>query len=244
MAQMWTPATAARWARGLVHEAREAALGSLGADGQPHVSHVAVATFCDGSPVLLISDLAVHTKNLRRDNRASLLFVAPFEAGDTNARARVTLDGTIAEASDRDLAKARFLRRQPDAADYADFGDFRFMRLNPEAIHLVAGFGRITSLEPGQILAQTEAADAIAKMDAGGCEHMDEDHADAMELMATRLGDGPPGEWRAVGLDPLGIDMANGEQVLRVEFDEPATNGGMLRRALKTLTDRARAAEG
>ncbi|MEO1104156.1 MAG: DUF2470 domain-containing protein, partial [Pseudomonadota bacterium] len=208
----------------------------------PHVSHVASATLCDGAPVLLISDLAVHTKNFMRDKRASLLFVeAQAGEGDTNARARVTLDGTLEPVTNRSAARARFVRRQPDAAGYVDFGDFQFVRLVPVTAHLVAGFGRITPLSPDTLLAEESAAAALAEIDAGACAHMDEDHADAMALIATRLVGAPAGAWRAVGIDPLGLDMGLGDLVVRAEFDQQVSGSGPLRKALGAMTEKARA---
>ncbi|MEM8662676.1 MAG: pyridoxamine 5'-phosphate oxidase family protein [Pseudomonadota bacterium] len=243
MGDEWNAEVASKLARRLVHCAREGALGTLGEGGQPHVSHVATATLCDGAPVLLVSDLAVHTKNLKRDPRASLLFVEPPAGeGDTNARARVTLDGTLAAVADPAGARARFMRRQPEAAGYADFGDFQFVRLAPQSAYLVAGFGRITPLSPAALLSDPEAAAALAEIDAGACAHMDEDHADAMALIANRLLGAPHGVWRAVGLDPLGIDMAQGDTVVRAEFDTPVSGSGPLRKALAQITERARAA--
>ncbi len=89
-------------------------------------------------------------------------------------------------------------------------------------------------------------------MDAGACEHMNEDHLDALKVIAEVLGEAPEGEWRAVGVDPLGIDMVlatgggaplrAGEIAARVEYDTPVGESHALRMALVTLTKRARAA--
>ena len=240
----WNPDAAARLGRAIVHSAEEAALGSLNPDGSPHASHVACATLSDGSPVVLISNLALHTQNVKRDVRTSMLFVAE-RAGtaDTSARARITVDGVLEPVADRDVVRARFLRRQPAAETYVDFADFSFMRLVPRSAHLVAGFGRIITLPGAAILAPEAAVAAeLGAMDEGACRHMDEDHADAMALMATRLAGAPEGEWRAVGVDPLGMDLGLGGQVVRVEFPKPLTTGGELRVALKRLVDEARAA--
>nr|WP_281262233.1 pyridoxamine 5'-phosphate oxidase family protein [Acuticoccus kandeliae] len=235
-------AIAAQLARNLVHTAQDAAFGTLDASGAPNVSHVAVATLVDGSPVLLISDLAVHTQNVKRDNRASLLFVAAEgESADTNTRARVTLNGRLVPLEDVAAGRDRFLRRHKDAAGYIDFADFRLMRFVVEGAHLVAGFGRITDLSPEAILAPADMVAGLAKMDAGGCAHMNEDHLDALEVMAVAIAGGPAGHWTAVALDPQGIDMTDGTRTVRVEYDAPVADGLGLRTALKTLADRGRA---
>ncbi|MEM6762517.1 MAG: DUF2470 domain-containing protein [Pseudomonadota bacterium] len=238
----WSEEAAAREGRRLIHSASEAALGTLSEDGSPHVSHVACATLADGAPIILISDLALHTKNVDRDGRASLLFLAPPDGDDTNARSRISVDGHLRPVADHGVARSRFLRRQPQAAGYIDFKDFRLMRLVPERAHLVAGFGRITSVPPLALVDDGAESKTLEEIDAGACEHMDDDHADALAVMATALGGGPDGVWRAVGVDRYGIDLGLGPMVVRVEYPEPLSDGMGLRKALKYLADQARAA--
>lgn len=241
----WTIEEAAREARRLVHEAGEAALGTLTVDGFPHVSQVATATLVDGAPLVLVSALAQHTQNLARDRRVSLLYRAEARGeSDAATRARVSLDGMLEDVEDVDAARTRFLRRQPDSAFYADFGDFRFLRLDVKRARIVGGFGRITDLAPGDLLANPANTAALAAMVEGACQHMDSDHADAMAVMAEQLAGLPScegGACRAAGLDALGIDIACGSRVTRIEFEAPATSGIELRKALVALTKRARA---
>jgi putative heme iron utilization protein len=116
---------------------------------------------------------------------------------------------------------------------YVDFADFHLMQFRPAAAHLVAGFGRIVDLRPEDLLAPAGAAAALGAIDEGACRHMNEDHLDALALMATG---------RAVGVDPFGIDLQDGARTVRVEFDGPVTDGGGLRVALKRLADRVRGA--
>jgi putative heme iron utilization protein len=141
-------ATAAR----LLREARMASLATLGPGGYPLVSLVAVATRASGAPLLLLSRLALHTRNLAADARASLL-LRNETAAEPMADARVTLIGRMMPLAEPD-ARARFLARHPDAAAYADFSDFSFHTLAIESAHLVAGFGRIVGLRGDEILAR------------------------------------------------------------------------------------------
>ncbi|MEM6847789.1 MAG: DUF2470 domain-containing protein [Pseudomonadota bacterium] len=233
--------SAATIARYLIHERCDAALGTLNKDGAPNVSHAAVATLTSGTPLVLMSDLAVHTHNVRRDARASLLFVAETaESADTNTRARLTLSGTMAPAPDRAYARHRFVRRHPDAEAYVDFGDMHLMMLQPDRAYLVAGFGRITTVAIQHLTAEAGAVATLAEIDKGACEHMDEDHADALAAMA-----GAPeaiGEWRSGGCDPRGIDLVDTQgRTVRVEYAAPIDGPRALRKALKVLADEARA---
>jgi heme iron utilization protein len=133
-------------ARSLVEEARSAALATLDESGAPFASYVTVARAADGSPLLLLSRLALHTQNLKRDTRASLLFVREPQAGEESmTAARLTVSGRMIGESASDC-RQRFLACHPDAARYADFPDFSLYRLHVAGGHLVAGFGRIVAL--------------------------------------------------------------------------------------------------
>jgi len=242
MADPWSGEDAARLARRLIHTAPEAALGTLGDGGGPHVSHVSAATMPDGAPLLLISRLARHTANLARDGRASLLYVAPMGGpGDNDARARVTLDGRMREVADRNDARDRFLRRHPAAKMYVDFSDFRFMAMAVEAVHLVAGFGRITAPAARDVTGPADLAATLAPVDASASAHMDADHADALALIAVRLAGGTAaGPWRSVGVDPGGIDIAADGEVVRAEWETPVGDADALRTALAAMAKTAR----
>jgi putative heme iron utilization protein len=137
-------------ARTLMQEARAGALATLNADGSPFASYVTTAPSADGSPILLLSGLAAHTSNIKRDPRSSLLFVR--EAVEEKlAASRLTLIGRILPDVDP-ASRQIFLDRHPDASRYAGFSDFSFYRFHIEAGHLVAGFGRIVSLTRAALL--------------------------------------------------------------------------------------------
>jgi len=146
-------ATNAALARSLMRDIRTAALATLEASGGPFASYVAVAPAADGAPILLLSRLAVHSRNLQRDQRGSLLLVRePPERTETMTALRLTLTGRVVQDENPDL-KGRFLACHPDAARYSSFTDFSVYRFSIAAGHLVAGFGQIVSLTPGELLA-------------------------------------------------------------------------------------------
>ncbi|HKR19854.1 MAG TPA: pyridoxamine 5'-phosphate oxidase family protein [Stellaceae bacterium] len=139
---MSDPAAVATTARTLLAKAPRASLATLTATGAPYASLVLTADDGAGAPLLLLSDLAEHTKNLTRDPRASLLVESGVQAGDPLAAPRATFLGDVARVDDA-AAKASFVARHPSAAAYAGFKDFALYRLAIARIHLVAGFGRI-----------------------------------------------------------------------------------------------------
>src|SRR6266566_2470744 len=129
----------ARSAQKLLRESRSGALATLmPGSGDPYCSLVNVATASDGSPLLLISRLAVHTRNVLADPRVSLM-IDERKAGDPLQGARVMLTGTAAATEDPH-ARRRYLDRQPEAEMFAGFADFAFYRITLKAAHLVAGF--------------------------------------------------------------------------------------------------------
>ncbi len=137
------------------------------------------------SPLLLLSTLALHTKNVLADARCSLM-LDERKGGDPLEGARVMLMGTLAATAEA-AARAAYLRRHPEAEMFAGFADFAFYRMAVTRAHLVAGFGRIVDLKPADLL--TEVSDAAALLAAEGeaIAHMNADHAEACRLYATKL---------------------------------------------------------
>jgi heme iron utilization protein len=224
----------------LLREARSGALATLMVgSGDPYCSLVNVATTANGEPILLLSRLAVHTKNLLADPRVSLMLDERRE-GDPLEGARIMLVGTAAVADGAD-ARRRYLERQPEAAMFADFADFAFYRMALRGGHLVAGFGRIVDLKPKDVLIDVAGAEAMVAGEPEMITHMNDDHADALALYATKLLGAPAGDWRCVGCDPEGLDLQLGRVGLRLPFPQRVETPGILRQVLKELAEQARA---
>jgi putative heme iron utilization protein len=226
----------------LLRSIRSGALATLDREtGFPFASLVTVATDLDGSPLLLLSRLSGHTLNLEADPRASIL-LAETGKGDPLAHPRLTVTGE-ARRDPAPRIRERFLARHPKAKLYADFADFSFWRLTPAAGHLNGGFARAATLGGPDLLTDLTGAEALVEAEAGALAHMNEDHAEALALYATRLARAPAGAWTATGLDPEGLDLAAGDRTARIGFPEPVRDPGRLRWVLKALADQARAAE-
>jgi hypothetical protein len=151
-------------AKKLLREGRSGALASLmPGSGDPYCSLVNVATDTAGAPLMLLSTLALHTKNILADGRVSLM-LDERKDGDPLEGARVMLMGSCTK-SDDPAARAAYLRRHPEAEMFAGFGDFAVYRIDIARAHLVAGFGRIVDLKPGDVL--TDLTDAQAPRPAG-----------------------------------------------------------------------------
>ena len=211
-------------ARALLRRALTASLATLAAEG-PFASLVTVATDPAGAPLLLLSDLSAHTRHLRADPRLSLLLVETGK-GDPLAHPRLTLGGTatrLARADDA-AARARFLRRHPKAALYADFGDFAFWRLEPIRIHYNGGFARAADWPAPLFMTDVTGAAALIAAEA----------AELARLNAGNLAPlaGRPGAWVATGLDPDGLDLVWGRRTTRIAFAARVTDPAALAGAL------------
>jgi putative heme iron utilization protein len=228
-------------AKKLLREGRSGALATLmSASGDPYCSLVNVATAADGAPLLLISRLAEHTKNILADPRVSLM-IDERKEGDPLQGARVMLMGTAAATDDRQ-ARRRYLVRQPEAEMFAGFADFAFYRIALTGAHLVAGFGRIVDLKPGDLLTETGDAEELIAAEPDVLAHMNDDHADACRLYATKLLGAPAGDWRCVGCAPEGLELQLGRSALRLPFPQRVRSPGVLRQVLKQMAEQARAA--
>jgi heme iron utilization protein len=225
--------------RRLMRAARTATLATLLDDGTPYASLVKPASDIAGRPIILVSRLAWHTRNLEADGRASLLFAAPASDRDPLEAARVTAIGRLSPC-DREECAERFLACHPDAAVYAGFGDFSFWRMEVERCHAVAGFGRIETFEAGAVVLPGEQAEAMERLAPEALAHMNADHREALALYATRLLDQPSADWRAATLDADGIDLSDGKRSVRLAFPRPVVTPAELRASLKALAERAR----
>lgn len=230
--------------RSLLRRSRQGALATLMAgSGDPYCSLVNIASHADGAPILLISRLALHTRNILADSRVSLML--DERAGSEPLEgSRIMLAGRAEEAAGDDAAilRRRYLNAHPSAEVFVNFKDFSFFRIRPSGAHLVAGFGRIVDLSPAQFLTDISDCRALLEAEQGAIDHMNADHRDTMNLYATRLLGADSADWRCTGCDPDGIDMQAGAATLRLDFPRRIVTATALRQVLKELADQARAA--
>jgi putative heme iron utilization protein len=206
----------------------------------------------DGAPLILVSRLATHTANLEIDPRASLLLAASGK-GDPLAHPRLTMLGTFIhiarDAPDEARLRRRFLARHPKSELYAGFADFSFWRLDAVSAHLNGGFARAADLKASDVLTDISGAEDLIAAEESAVAHMNADHADAVQLYATKLcgvqnhkeDSKTGGAWRLTGLDPEGLDLARGGATLRLAFAARVTNAQQLRKVVVEMAAKARA---
>ncbi|WP_438752618.1 HugZ family protein [Pararhizobium sp. O133] len=231
---------ARKLARITLRSARSASMAVIepASDGFPFVSRVLLGIDTDGTPVILVSALSTHTQALSADRRCSLL-TGEIGKGDPLAHPRLTVQcqaEKIARDSDAHIRiRERFVRRHPKSQLYVDFPDFAFFRLVPERAGLNGGFGRAYALEGADLLIHSPAIGEIAAMETRAIDHMNTDHADAASRYAQVYCAAKGNAWRITGLDADGLDLAQKDQLKRLEYDSPLQSAAELRAMLVKL---------
>ncbi len=230
-------------ARNLVRGGVKAALATSSArdPGAPHAALVTVACDMGGAPLLLLSTLSAHTRNLMADGRAALLYDGTGNRANPQEGPRVTVIGR-AERTEAPGCRARFLARHPGAALYADFGDFSFWRITVDSLHYVGGFARARPLPGKALVRPADEVAALAAAEDGIVDHMNEDHGDAVDLMANRLLRRRGSGWQMTGIDPDGCDLMLAGRRARIAFPTAVLTAGAARDVLVALAKAAREA--
>ncbi len=232
-------------ARTLVAGTTQGVIASLSEDGAPWGSVVTFGARQDGAPVVLVSLMAEHTRNLLADPRASLVVAEPPNDANPLDRGRVTLAGRVVEPADEARADARVahLAAVPSASLYVDFGDFRLFVLEVERVRWVGGYGRMDTVD-ARAFAEAEP-DPVAPTAAGAVAHLNADHSDALlEIALAFTGFTDAVAARCTGADRYGVDLRvetpRGAADTRVGFGDTVISAGGLRAASVALVRRAR----
>lgn len=200
------------------------------------VSRVNVATAMNGAPFFLISALTAHFNALVHDRRASLLVGEPGK-GDPLAHPRLTLSGHAVRVDDATRIEhlyRRYLARHPKSQLYIDLPDFAFWRLEVEEVSYNGGFARAYRPEPADLLTDLAGVEDLVDIEAGAIEHMNASHADAVDHYAHLAGK-RGADWRLIGIDPEGLDLAKADAVARLWFEERIVDASELRPKLVAL---------
>ena len=222
-------------ARRVLRTARTAALATLDPQsGYPLTTLVNVAADADGSPLMLLSQLALHTRNMTADARVSLLLAQLGKGDPMAASERLSVAGRALPCDDPN-AKRRFLARHPKAKLYADFPDFALYRLEIASLHPNGGFARAAQVTRDEVLLDLAGCDGLVAAEESALAQINSDHAEALARLAGRLLGETGGAWRATGLDPEGLDIVSGERVARLVFPEQVRTADELRSVLMRL---------
>lgn len=205
-------------------------------DGAPFGSIAPFVLDHEGCPVILISTLAEHTRNLDADARCSL--IAHPCAQDPQAAGRVTLVGRAERLPDKQAQGPRYLRYFPEAEGYFGMHDFHFYRVRVQAVRYIGGFGSIHWIDAADF---APPANSLGDSEDAILQHMNADHAHNLLAYCRHVHGVQPAQARMVGVDVDGFDVRADDRLLRFDFEQPATDAGAVRQALVTLAKACRA---
>jgi putative heme iron utilization protein len=213
--------------------------------GFPFGSLMPFALDQSGRPLFLISNMAMHTQNLKADGRASLFVTNAAPGDDPLGAARITLVGNALPVPSADLSDARekYLARHPGSSYWVDFSDFSFFRLNPVELYYVGGFGVM-----GWVTADdytSAESDPLAEAAPGILAHMNADHGPAMIVLARTHSAIEATEAAMTSVDRLGFTLrltsSEGSKGTRINFPEPVRDAEQTRAALVAMLRAAKA---
>jgi len=238
--------THAERTRTLLHLNSLATLSTLSRkqSGFPFGSLMPYALDSVGRPLFLISNMAMHTQNLKADPRASLFITQPAADGDPLGAARATLIGNILQVSEKEKADARelYLARHENSRYWVDFADFSFFRMDVLDVYYVGGFGVMGWVEAGAY--EHASPDPLSSSAPGILAHMNADHTDAMILLARAHSQLEATEAAMTSVDRLGFHLrfktAEGMKGTRINFPREVTNPGETRAAFVEMVLQAR----
>ena len=236
---MSIPSDLADEARLFLRSTHSAILSTLSAkhEGYPYGSVAPFVLDHDGQPLLLISTIAEHTKNILANHKVSLLV---FSAGeDLHANARLTLLGE-AEQTDKNALhlRARYLRYFPVAAQYFDMHDFHFYRIHIQQARFIAGFGRMSWID-GEALRSERTS--LPAQESAIVEHMNTDHQENLKNYCQHLHGVSPSQVEMLGIDRDGFDVRADTRIHRFNFEHPVQDAQSARAALVAMAKACRA---
>lgn len=206
-------------------------------EGYPFGSVAPFVLNQQGEPVILISTLAEHTKNILKNPKVSLLVFAGSE--DLQANSRLTLIGEALATDKADAAlRARYLRYLPQATSYFDMHDFSFFRIAIKQARYIAGFGKMSWLEGVDMQLPVNQ---LAEQETGIIEHMNADHADSLIAYCQHFHGIKPQHAEMLGIDCDGFDVKvtlddSNSKRLRFTFEQPIHDAMSARTALVAMS--------
>jgi putative heme iron utilization protein len=199
---------------------------SLDVPGYPFGSVTPYCVDQNGQPIIYISHIAQHTRNIMADPRVSLTIVdEDVNSDDIQARGRVTCvaNARQLDESAENSVTARYFRYFPSAQKYDQTHDFVFFRLELVRIRFIGGFGQIFWLDPAEF-AMKNPFSPVQELQI--LQHMNNDHADTLARYCGGVAA------TMIGIDSDGFDVLRSNKKLRFTFENPIHTMDDARQAL------------
>ncbi len=218
----------------------------------PYSSFILTAFDYDLSPIIMVSDLSEHTKNLGYNNLASIMlyeeqkmykFFPKFNLNDKKeffyedpmSRPRVTLIGKLRKTKSK-VHKDRFLSRHLASNLYAGFEDMNFFVMDILAAHLVGGFAQVKWFSNNDL--KCKDFENFEKYENQIIEHMNNCHSESLkEYVRAFIPEyfENDSNWKLIGIDPDGFDLRMGSKILRYSFDKQINDPKKLKETFVNL---------
>jgi putative heme iron utilization protein len=211
--------------------------------GFPFGSLMPYALDSEGRPLFLISNMAMHTQNLKADPQASLFVAQSSADGDPLGAARATLIGKVESVPESEISSVReqYLLQHENSKSWVDFADFSFFRLQPIDLYYVGGFGVM-----GWVSAEDyvrASPDPLATAATGIIAHMNADHVNAMILLARTHAKLEATEATMTSVDRLGfflrLKTTEGMKGVRINYLREVANAQETRKVLVEMVKQA-----
>ena len=203
---------------------------SVDAAGYPFGSVTPYCVDQQCRPIIYISHIAQHTRNIVADPRVSLTVIENNGSDDVQAQGRVTCIANALQVSDGEAGvRDRYFRYFPSAQEYERTHGFAFFRLELVRVRFIGGFGQIFWVESNEFMTPNPFS---PEQEFRIVQHMNYDHADALR----RYVGGEPAVM--VGIDAEGFDVLKSGRKIRLPFDTPVRNMEEARQALVAMAKR------
>lgn len=211
--------------------------------GYPFGSVMPYAIDESGNPIVLISQMAMHTKNLRAEPRATLLVAEQSGSPLGSGRISVMGDFSKVEESETERVAAVYFEAHPESRQWAGFGDFEFYKMKVKDVYHIGGFGVM-----GWATAHDYAAaepDPLIESARDIIDHMNEDHVESMILLSKKHLGIEPDDARMTAIDRYGFNVLmkveSKTRSGRIGFTDIANSPEEVRKILVAMVDDARA---
>lgn len=210
---------------------------SLDLVGYPFGSVTPYLVDKDGLPIIFISSLAQHTRNIEANNKVSLT-IFDLKAQDVQESARLTWIGEATSLKENiEETRQSYVRYFPNSKTHLELSDFKFYQINLTRARFIGGFGKIAWIEPKDILLEN----ALHRVETDILEHMNQDHLNTMKDYCQGLKNITVSEIKMIGIDTEGFDLLADGTRLRFTFEKPIVTAEDARAALVLMARKARA---
>lgn len=192
---------------------------SVEVDGYPFGSLTPFVASHEGRPVLLISEMAQHTRNMLADSHVCLTVYDPGEKDKlSSSRVSIMGNGAPVPEKDRGMLAERYFAFFPGSREFENNLDFRFYWIEPYRVRFVSGFGRIHWLpKEGWLVPSPEWRSREAEI----IRSVNETYRRVLAAMCRYFHQRKTTCTQLIAADPEGFHVRTDDNILYFVFEKP-----------------------